>query len=466
MNRLAQRARVQWNWLLPVAAISYLVVVNAPDRVLGVPYPLALAAPLLGLGLGRWLTTARPFRLADLAALAVVVIGLAALLAWDVSLTQALTSRTVLLRTAVMGGGALLLGIAQGSWQRRRPTALEALATVALVGMALFDLRLVSSEFLRDLHLYLRAGADFLAGRQFYTLEPLTASPADPTALPYLYPPFTIPFFAALSLLPRAVVDTVWALGASVVVVLGLRRFGLNWSWVPLIFLWPPFVQGIWVGNVDIFTFGFFALAPWAPVLLGLVPIFKVQAGIVSLWLPREGQWAAVIASIGFVVLLVVVTLPLVGLSAWSDWVQALLAFSQTAQRFTSVQGQALDRFVGAPIILVVTLAAVAAGLWLRGRASLAALGLASLPASPTLYIHGFSIAMPAILRLRALPLWIGMTFMASPRNQGTWWVFLLVAGLAPFVRAVRRAPGDPSDAPHPLAAEPMPWPAAPARFR
>ena len=47
-----------------------------------------------------------------------------------------------------------------------------------------------------------------------------------------------------------------------------------------------------------------------------------------------------------------------------------------------------------------------------RGREGLARLGLASVVASPSLYIHGFVFAVPSFLRLRAEWLWLaaGMT--------------------------------------------------------
>jgi len=419
---------------------------------------LPLAAALIGIVLSR---IRLPLRWPVLLT-ALLCVGVVAMVIWAGPLGHLVQERSLVSRSAALVGAGAAGGFCWARWQRRGPSPLEALAAVALLGLALVDVPVVRSGFLRDLHLYLRAGSDFVSGQPYYTLSALTAPPSDPTELPFLYPPFTIPFFAILSQLPRLLVDAAWVGGAVVAVLGSLRLLGLAWRWVVLLFIWPPFIQGIWVGNVDVFTYALFVLAPWFAVGLAFVPIFKIQAGIMSLWLLRERRWRALVLGGLAVALLVLVTLPIVGLNAWADWIQALQAFAESAARYPSMRGQALNRLLPTPLIILLTIGGVALAFWRSGRVSLAVLGLASLPASPTLYIHGFNVALPGLLSLRAWPFWLGMTAMAGTRNIGAWWVFLLVAGGAHVLIGLRHRPDQAEAAAHPLARLDAPWPLAP----
>src|SRR6267142_997800 len=89
-------------------------------------------------------------------------------------------------------------------------TAVSAIAIGAVAAMTLTDISYLATQGLRDLHLYLRAGQHYLEGAPVYLDALFTTRPFDLANYPFLYPPLTLPFFAALAQLPRPVVDGGW----------------------------------------------------------------------------------------------------------------------------------------------------------------------------------------------------------------------------------------------------------------
>src|SRR6266540_2036864 len=265
------------------------------------------------------------------------------------------------------------------------------MAVSAAVGMVLTDVTSFWSQGLRDWHLYLKAGMHFLEGGPVYIHALFTMRPDDLTNYPFLYPPLTLPGFALLSLPPRPVVDAAWLALSAGAAVWALRRFGVGWAWVALFLVWPPFEQGLYVGNVAIPLFGLFVAAPVFGAGLILSALFKLYSGIAALWLLLERRWRDVVIGVGVLVL----ALPGRG---------------------------GLER------------------LW--------RLGVATIATSPSLYSHGYVVAVPAILRLRAAALWLVMGITSvEPGVQWFYALGLIVASW--YVPALRResepqaGPGD-----------------------
>jgi hypothetical protein len=337
------------------------------------------------------------------------------------------------------------------------------LVALAIAAMLVTDIRLIDSVFDRDLLLYLRAGSAMLHGLPVYTDVVLSQAPADPTLLPFVYPPVTLPFLAGLSVLPRPIVELLWlvlAVGASVA---ALRCFGVRWRWIPVLLIWPPFVQGIWAGNANTLLLLLFALAPFAPSLLVLAPVVKLQLGATALWLPRERRWQALARGLAAVALLVLATLPIVGLGSWWDWLRGLAAFSQTAAKFPSLEALALTRQVGLAIAVLFAAALIALAMVRRGRDSLATLGLASLAVSPTLYIHGLTLGLPSLLRLRGAGFWFLLAVTSTFIRQGDWWLLVAIVAVAPLIPVL--LDDDQADAAvHPIGPGLRPWPVNPFR--
>ena len=102
-----------------------------------------------------------------------------------------------------------------------------------------------------------------------------------------------------------------------------------------------------------------------------------------------------------------------------------------------------------------------------RGRALLARLGLVSVVVSPSLYAHGFMVALATLLELRAIALWTAIAFTAAPLNPA-WFGALAIVVLGWFAPGLKRSASseaglDSEASLHPLGRATEPWPDAPA---
>jgi hypothetical protein len=348
---------------------------------------------------------------------------------------------------------------------RRRMSSTELMALVVLA-MALYGDYLNSTAgFLRDLHLYLIGGAQFMNHAAVYTTTVIHTAPPNAEHLPFLYAPPTLPFFGLLSELPRRPIELAWVAGSVAAVIGSLRAFGLAWRWALLALLWTPIEQGLFVGNVampSLLLLGAATRVGW-PLVLG--PLLKPQNGVVAVWLVRQRAWRSIAAGIVALAAVVLVTLPLTGLGAWHEWLGALGAYQESQSYVPDLCGEGLRRYLPLLPFLAIAGATLAAALWARDREGLARLGLASVVASPSLHVHGFIFAIPAYLRLRAEWLWLvlGMTCIGLwPGPQ-----LAMAVGVASwFVKGLARdggaadAAGAGRPALHPLGQSIEPWPA------
>jgi hypothetical protein len=368
------------------------------------------------------------------------------------------------LAAIVVAGGCLLAG--------RRIEPVLVLAALAIVASLLFDATFFEGVAFRDLGIYLNAGLHFRLGQPVYLEGLVTALPADPTAYPYLYPPPTLPFAALLSSLPVPIVTAAWEAGLLAASIAGLRLLGLRWRWCLVLLAWPPFAQGLYVGNVALPLFLLFAAGPWAGGGLLAGALLKPQGAIAGLWLIRERRWRAVLGGIAILAVLVLLTLPLTGVERWTEWLDGLRWFSQSQALVPrTFYGLALAEYVPGVVALGAALAVIALALLGRSRAGLARVGVATVVASPSLYAHGFTVALPALLELRAVLFWTAIA-VTSVSGGPTWFAALGLVVAGWFVPAMRRpAPdsGSGGDELHPLGDAAGPWPGtqgpdAPAR--
>jgi hypothetical protein len=336
-------------------------------------------------------------------------------------------------------------------------TQLVLAAAVAIWGY--YDTLTILHQPFRDVKLYLTTGTAWLDGQPVYLREPLTAMPADWTKLPYVYPPFLLPLFGALSRLPHGVVIAVWEVLAVAAVILAFKLLGVRNGWLPILFIWPPVAVGLSVGNAA--PFGFLGLAAgwrWGPALV-LGGVFKIQAAIPSLWLLRERRWRSFALGCAIAAALMLVTLPLTGLAIYGDWLRGLAAFEGTVRRIPLMQGSALQRYLPSGLAIGLAVLAVVASLLASGRMGLSRFGLAAVVASPTLYVHGLTFVVPAALWLDAAGLWLVMGLVV-PLGWGLW---LAIAALmiALMLGRTREATATDSSLLHPLGAHLEPWPDA-----
>lgn len=456
MTAISARA---WGWAAFLGLLAW--VTWAPIvPIAGLPgHPVWLVV-VAGAGLGS-LIGARTVSQRSIVVLAAAAIG-AGLLVYAtlhglINLRLASRADTGSDGLSLLGAAVVLAGAAFGRRRRAAMRPAELLVVGAITSFLLLDLALVGAQPMRDLDLDLLAGARFLHGQPAYLTAVVTSIPTDETQLPFLYPPFTLPFFAILSQLPSAVVVAGWlglSIGGSIA---ALRWLGVRPAWLAILLLWPPLFEGIDIGNVAVLTFALFAAAPRWPRLLPVMAVFKLQSAIPALWLIRERRWSSIVIGSAIVGGLALVTLPFVGLNAWGDWIRGLQLFQSSQAQVPALYGLALPRYLPYVIFLALAVLATAAATILgRGTAGLARLGVASVVASPSLYRHGLLVALPGLLGNGELICWLGLALTANGVALG-WWLMVAAAALGTAFFDRPRADAEPTV--HPLGSGAGPWP-------
>ncbi len=346
-------------------------------------------------------------------------------------------------------------------WQRRAALdPITAAAIVVIAAMLVNDVTLFWSQGLRDFELYMKAGERWLSGAPVYLDVPLAILPADPSNYPFLYPPVTLPLFGVLALIPFAIAAGLWVAMSVGAIIAGLRWLGLSWRWSLVILAWPPVAQGLFVGNVAIPMFALFAAAPWRPGLLAIPPLFKVYSAIAALWLLRREHWRSAILGGLVVGGACVVTLSLIGPQLWLDWVGGLKAYQVSQQALpNNLYGYGLARYMPLVSFIAIAVAVTVLALRARGRREqLARLGVATVTGSPSLFAHGYLVALPGMLRLDTP--WFWLAFGLTSCAHGPAWfgaiAVIVWSWFDPRLRRKRRL-----DPYHPLGAAPAAWPMA-----
>lgn len=182
-----------------------------------------------------------------------------------------------------------------------------------------------------DYQAYVAAAERLIVGRPLY--DP-NVDVAGPFAI-YLYPPPFAVAFVPFALLPDSIGLWLW-IGACVAMTAGaiaLMPVSRDVRWAVLLFAgldWPV-AFAVKLGQVGpllllVFAVGWRLLRTQAAigVVGGVGALVKVQPALVLVWalLTRRTMAVAIGAAVGAIA--VVVTLPLVGLAAWTDYVQLL----------------------------------------------------------------------------------------------------------------------------------------------
>ncbi len=323
--------------------------------------------------------------------------------------------------------GGLIRGTTDG---RRSMAALVAIATAT--SWMTYDLGRLPLRPLRDVDLYLKAGAAALRGASPYITAPITSG-ASTSDLPFVYPPFTIPLFEVLASMARPLAVGLWEAASIAAVVTALWLLGVRGRWLLVLLAWPTLSVGIAVGNVASFTFLLFVVGFRIGAALVLSGAFKLQSIIPSLWLVIERRWRELAVGVGIVAVVALVSVPIVGVQTWLDWPTGLRAFQDSFVSFPSLQGASLVRWHGPAIALGMTVLALGFAFLRRGRNSLARFGLASVVSSPTLYVHGLSPLLAGALTLGPEMLWFFLAFGPWPFlfDLRSAWVAMAIVGIA-----------------------------------
>ena len=321
------------------------------------------------------------------------------------------------------------------------------------VSWVLFDLLLWGgTDHLYDLNVYLGSAGRWADGGLPYITGPISSWPSSARSDFFLYPPPLLPFFGLLSRLPEAPVAAGWTLAMVACAYQAFRFLGLSRTVSAVMLAFPPVMIGFESGNIASLTFLLFAAATRAGGALVVDGLIKVQSGLPALWLIRQRRWRGILAGSGIVAAIVMVTLPIVGLDSWRAWWDGLGYRAASEASVPPLFGYSFAQMLPGALFTVVAIALVGVALLPRGRPGLAALGLASIFASPALWPHGFAFALPAVLMLENGAM-VWMLLGAGAFGSNMW---LLFYGGWLAVAAARRLP---SGVLHPLAGTDGPWP-------
>ncbi len=307
------------------------------------------------------------------------------------------TSRPLLLERAVVGViGALTVGVIA--------LRLRDLLTYYPIGV--------------DLEIPLRAASRWVAGGQPYLPEAFDVISGPD--LPFLYPPIVLPFLAPLLAVPKIVLFPVWIGLCLAAGVFACRRLALPWWIVPIVLAWPPFAEALLGGNIQVPLFAAFVAvvdraggAPFRPrprdpadadrpvvvdgLLATVIGAIKVSLAHTWLFLLRRRPRAALLGA-AIVVGFGLVTLPLVGIDRWADWVGQA---GKSGDPAWQAVGWPLSRAIGrVPGLIVTALSLVAVFVIPVGRAG-GWLGILSIVGAPSLHIFGLIFLVPAMLEIR-----------------------------------------------------------------
>jgi alpha-1,2-mannosyltransferase len=307
-------------------------------------------------------------------------------------------------------------------------TALPVVALVAFATTTLAILASAGSTWGYDFQAYAHAAQRILDGQRLY--DP-GVDLAGGFAI-YLYPPpFAIAFIPLTwlgdpvglyfwtALLVGSTVLAIAAMPVSATLRWILRlRAGLDW----------PVLYSIKLGQVGPILLLLFVLGwRWLErpigigVTIGLGTLIKVQPALLGGWAALTGRWRAALVALGIAAAPCLVTLPIVGLGAWADYVALLRQVSEpvaTPHNFTpgAVLYQAgMDSAVASMVQWITVggslLLVVVAARWRSVSASFVVAVVASQLISPLLWDH------------YAVVLLLPVAWVAA---RGAWWALAI----------------------------------------
>jgi hypothetical protein len=271
--------------------------------------------------------------------------------------------------------------------------------------------------------------------------------------LPYLYPPYLLPFLTPITALPRGIAIALWLTGCGAAAVWTCRRLGVRWLLIPFVLAWPPFVEGLVTGNVQIFAFAAFVALLYEPpgiarsrpikserairdgLLSALIGALKVVQLLPIVFVVRRSPRTGLVAIL-LLAAIAIATLPLTGLAIYADWLAQL---QRASNPYWGPGGTSIGRFLGLPDPLFVVIG-LAVAFFARGRNAAAWLGLAMIAVNPSVHLYTYLFLLPGLLSIRReFAIAIGVLFL-GPYPDG-WW--LATAAIAVLLIASRRRQGD-----------------------
>jgi hypothetical protein len=308
-----------------------------------------------------------------------------------------------------------------------------------------------------DLEIPLRAADRWMHGGVPYDLAAFEAGPG--ATQPFLYPPFTLPLFAALTYLPRAPLLLADIAIMLVAAIATCRRLQIPWLWMPLVLAWPPFAEGIVDGNVAMLMFLAFVLlfyrpsggTPWHPaprdiaeptesgLLVGSLSSFIATAKVSQphAWLfVLRYRWRAAVLGAVVVGAIALATVPITGLGVWGDWIAQL---KRAGEGNWDHGGFAVPRFLPPGVGLVVVAVCFVATWFAPRRDPAPWVGVLSTFGSLSLHIFGLLFLVPSMLKIPIEAALMAAIFIATYSYEGAWGgILVCTLSLAVAGRAAR----------------------------
>jgi hypothetical protein len=337
------------------------------------------------------------------------------------------------------GAGRLAEAFDQRSRFDRVLTLLLAAVVGVIVLAGLPDLLAVFPAGI-DLEIPLRAASHWSSGTQAYPPSAMLVQSGPD--LPYLYPPFLLPLLTPIAALPRQLVIDAWLVVCFLAAVWTCRRLGIPWIAVPFVLAWPPFAEGLIVGNVQILAFASFVALLYVPgdgpprqrefrpsqdlpngLAAAGVGVLKTAQLLPVLYLARRRFRSAAIA-VAALAAVVLVTLPFTGIGIYFDWLAQL---QRAADPAWTIGGVSLTHRVGIPDVLLLLVGTVMA-LSIRGRDSAAWLGVALVVSTPSVHGYTFLFLLPALAGMRRdAAIGVAALFVGLYHGYAWWTAFLFV---------------------------------------
>ena len=324
-----------------------------------------------------------------------------------------------------------------------------------------------------DFSAYWQAAHNVLDGQPIYTSAQLAGPYSPQQQYLYLYPPFlavAVTPLAALFPADYRLANVPWAAIGAILAALvawavsrreaiGDRRDSI--LLVGAAFAFPPVIGELVMGNVHLMLLGLLGGA-WlsirrepeprasalAGVLVGAAATVKIFPALMILWFLLTGRFRAAAWSVVTIALLVLGTLPFVGVTPWLEYPTVLLNLGPPVDTTDTLAPAVwLSSIVPSAVARVlVVLAMLAAVVWASRRlsepVSFATAVAASVLIAPAMYHHYLAVlVLPLLLALRwAPPVWtVGVCYLAmfggeqSALGGATW----IVNRLLPTIGAV-----------------------------
>ena len=273
-------------------------------------------------------------------------------------------------------------------------------AVVLLVRLGQFYYWTSQPQWAYDFTFYWTAAGHLLHGEPIYTAQQL-AGPFVPQAQQgFLYPPalaaFLAPFAAFLPTDPR-LANWIWLVAGVTILIASVlaltwsedlgERYPLlrgqgRWWLVAGAFAFPPVIDELVVGNVNLILLGLLTAA-WlgirradarggdlAGVAVGVATVVKVFPGLLVLWFLVTRRGLAAAWAVVAVVVVAAVSLPITGLEPWRDYPTVLANLSSTPNAVDALAPTNwLTPFLGFTLArILVTAIGVALVVWSAGR--------------------------------------------------------------------------------------------------